>query len=235
MAFLRSCLFFMGFLGVTAVFGLLSPLMFLWPYRPRYYLMTRWAVIITGWLKISCGLRYEVEGLAHIPSQPVVILSKHQSTFETIVFQEIFPPFTWIMKRELLWLPFFGWGLATFQPIQINRSQGIKALKHVLTQGKQRLKQGLSVLIFPEGTRTRWGEKKPYRSGGAALAKAAGVAILPVTHNAGQFWPRGQFTKHAGVVKIKIGAPISTENKTVNELTAEVELWIETHTPRLDF
>ena len=230
----RSSLFFIGFLLVTLVFGLFSPLMFLLPYQSRYFVMTRWATVITWWLKVSCNLSYQVTGLENIPQQPIVILSKHQSTFETIVFQCIFPPFTWIMKRELLWLPFFGWGLATFRPITINRAKGVQALKHIFKQGTQRLESGLSVLVFPEGTRSRWGDKNAYRTGGVALAKQAGVAILPVAHNAGKFWAKGQFVKQSGVVKIHIGATIATNKEDVRTLNKITEAWIETTVAQLD-
>lgn len=234
MSFLRSCLFFVGFILITIVFGLVAPLTLLLPFKIRYFVMTRWAFLSILWLKVTCKLDYKVTGLDNIPNEAVMIVSNHQSTFETIVFQIIFPPFTWIMKRELLWLPFFGWGAMAFKPIQINRSKGVQALKYVFKQGIQRFNSGLSVLVFPEGTRVKVNEKKPYRTGGIALAKKAKVMILPVAHNAGLFWAKGQFIKKSGVVSIHIGQPIPTNTSdNVNELTEKAETWIKSTVKRL--
>jgi len=165
--------------------------------------------------------------MENIPKQPVIILSKHQSAWETIAFQKIFPPQVWVLKRELLWVPFFGWGLAMTSPIAIDRSAGKKSLEQMLTQGIDRLKKGFFIVIFPEGTRMKPGEIGKYHIGGAWLASKSAVSIIPVAHNAGKFWPKNSFIKNPGVIKVSIGKLISSENKTVDELNLQVKNWIE--------
>jgi 1-acyl-sn-glycerol-3-phosphate acyltransferase len=154
-------------------------------------------------------------------------LCKHQSAWETLALQVIFPPQVWVLKRELLWLPFFGWGLAMTSPIAINRSDGKGAMKQLLKQGKDRLKQGFCVVIFPEGTRVPYGQRGKYKVGGALLAVSSGVPVVPVAHNAGRLWGRNAFSKHPGVVTMSIGQPIPTQGRKADEINAEVEAWIE--------
>jgi 1-acyl-sn-glycerol-3-phosphate acyltransferase len=163
----------------------------------------------------------------------VVIASKHQSAWETLAFQCIFHKPTWVLKRELLWIPFFGWGLAAIAPIAINRGQRRQAMQQVLTQGIARLAAGHSVIIFPEGTRVAPGERKRYGLGAANFAIAANVPIVPVAHNAGIFWRRKEFIKRPGTIHVVIGEPISVEGKTPQAIMTEVENWVENTMTRL--
>ena len=179
------------------------------------------------WQKIVCGLTYEVTGRENIPAGNGIILSKHQSAWETIAFQVIFPAQAWVLKRELLRIPFFGWGLAMTQPVAIDRSEGLKALDSVIKQGQNRLKQGRFVVVFPEGTRTPVGQKGRYNPGGAMLAVRAKVGVLPVAHNAGKYWSRKGFIKRPGVIKVKIGPVIQVAGNRAKQVNQEAERWIE--------
>jgi 1-acyl-sn-glycerol-3-phosphate acyltransferase len=166
---------------------------------------------------------------------PVVVLSKHQSAFETIAFIAIFPKhLCFVFKRELLWLPFFGWALGMLNMIHINRSKRETAAISVANQGRQRLRDGNWILIFPEGTRTPTGSHRPYRKGGARLAVATNASVIPVAHNSGRVWPRNSFLKYPGLVTISIGPLISSAGKTGDQLNAEVEEWIEAEMLKID-
>lgn len=235
MVFLRSLVFNLGMWSLAVIFGLLAPLTFPLSLAGRFRVISWWARLVTGWLAITCGLRYEVQGAENIPAgQPVVILAKHQSAWETIAFQLIFPPHVWVLKRELFRIPFFGWGLAMLKPVAIDRAAGKKALKQVAEQGKARLREdGMSVLVFPEGTRMKPGQWGHYHIGGAWLATQAGALALPVAHNAGEFWRRNSLLKHSGVITVSIGAPIDTTGMKADELNRRVEAWIEGEMERL--
>lgn len=225
--FLRSLLFSAGMLVTVIAYGALVPLVAVFPFQRRYAFTRHWARLNLRWLELTCGVRYRVIGREHLPDHAVVVLSKHQSTWETLVFQELFPPLVWVMKRELLWLPFFGWGLAMGRPIAIDRGAGRRAMEQMLSQGKQRLGDGLWVVIFPEGTRMRPGERGRYRPGGAMLAVHAGVPVLPVAHNAGELWGKKQFLKHAGTITVAIGEPIETTGRVAADVLQQAETWIE--------
>jgi 1-acyl-sn-glycerol-3-phosphate acyltransferase len=163
-----------------------------------------------------------------------VVLSKHQSAWETLAFQVIFPPQVYVIKRELLWIPFFGWGLAMLSPIAIDRSAGMRAVKQMLMQGKDRLKQGFWVIVYPEGTRTLPGARGSYQIGGAAIAAYAGAPVLPVAHNAGRCWGRKAFLKYPGLITVSIGPAIESRGVKADALTRQAEDWIETEMARLD-
>ena len=199
-----------------------------WPVPPvtRMRIIGLWARFICWWLALTCNLRHEVEGLEHLPAAPGVILSKHQSAWETIMFQVIFPPQIWALKREALWLPFFGWGLAATSPIAIDRSTPVRALDRLLRQGRQKLTEGRWVVIFPEGTRMAPGEQGAFHPGGAMLAVKAGVDVLPVAHDAGCYWARRGFLKKPGVIQVRIGPPIKTEGKKARAVNDEAREWI---------
>jgi 1-acyl-sn-glycerol-3-phosphate acyltransferase len=162
------------------------------------------------------------------------VLSKHQSAWETLAFQEIFPPFVFILKRELLWIPLFGWGLALLKPIAIDRDAGRRALDQVVSQGRARLEQGIWVVVFPEGTRVAPGHRRRYKSGGAALAAETGYPVVPVAHNAGVFWPKRSFIKKPGTIRVVIGPPIPTKGKSADEVLDQAEEWIEQTMARLE-
>ena len=208
-------------------FGLVGILILPLPRPWRYFVITRWSVFTIFWLRVTCGLRWRVSGWEHVPSSPCVILCKHQSAWETIALQLIFPRQSQVLKREILYLPFFGWGMASLNPIAIDRKAGAKALRHMLSEGKQRILDGWCVLIFPEGTRIPPGQQGRYSSGGAALAVQAGCPVVPVAHNAGVFWSRNSLRKEPGTIEVVVGPPIATTGRKAADINAEVERWIE--------
>jgi 1-acyl-sn-glycerol-3-phosphate acyltransferase len=224
---LRSALFAAALLLVTPPYALLALATAPLPRMARYRIISGWSrcVIFLSW--IILGIRWRVEGRENLPRGPAVILSKHQSAWETLAFQHIFPPQVHVLKRELLWIPFFGWGLALMSPIAIDRSRGVKALRSIARRGRKRLDQGFWVVVFPEGTRVAPGERRTYQLGGAWLAAASGAPIVPVAHNAGRVWPRNAFIKHPGTVTVRIGPPIESTNRDPKVLNAMAEKWIE--------
>ena len=224
---LRSALFFAGMVVSVMAFWPVSMLAWLLPIIPRMRVIGLWARFIGLWLRLTCGLRHRVHGLENLPARPGVILSKHQSAWETIVFQVIFPPQTWALKREALWIPLFGWGLAATDPIAINRSTRVKALEQLLQQGRKKIEEGRWVVIFPEGTRTAPGQRGRYFPGGAMLAVKAGVPVVPVAHNAGHFWARRSFLKKPGVINVHIGPSITVEGRQARAVNRAAEEWIE--------
>lgn len=226
MLFLRSSLFFIGQLITAPVFTLIALLA--WPVHPilRNQLISGWARSMIWWLRVTCNVRHEISGMENIPDKPCIILAKHQSTWETFAFQAIFPTQVYVLKRELLWIPIFGWGLAMTSPIAINRASGREALKQLVSKGQARLAQGLWVVIFPEGTRMRPHQQGKYHIGGAWLACQTKTPVLPVAHNAGHCWPKG-FIKQAGVIKLHIGPAIATADLKADALNLKVEQWIE--------
>jgi 1-acyl-sn-glycerol-3-phosphate acyltransferase len=224
---LRAVIFYLGITLATLVTVLFSPVAMILPYRWRYFYLTRWGLFAIWWLRHTCKLDFRVEGRENIPEGTAIILAKHQSAWETIAMQQIFPPQTWVLKRELFLIPFFGWGLAMMRPVGIDRSAGKKALKQVISQGTERLRNGLWLVIFPEGTRTAPGERQRYAIGGAMLAEKSGYPVVPVCHNAGEFWPKKGFLKKPGTITLVIGEPVDPHGKRANEINAEVEEWIE--------
>ena len=224
---LRSTLFALALCLVTppyAVFALLTaPL----PRMTRYHLISGWSRLVIRLARWILGIEWRVEGRENLPSRPAVILSKHQSAWETMAFQLIFPPQVLVLKRELLWIPFFGWGLALMSPIAIDRKRGLAALRAMANKGAQRLAQGFWVVVFPEGTRVAPGERRAYQPGGAWLAAAAGAPVVPVAHNAGLLWPRYAFLKRAGTVTVRIGPAIDPAGRDPATINRLAEAWIE--------
>lgn len=186
-----------------------------------------WCRFALAWARLTCGIRYEVSGREHIPDGAVLVLAKHESAWETLFLQSQFNPATTVLKRELLWIPFFGWGLRYFDPISINRAERTNALKALLRQGVAALREGRRIVIFPEGTRARPGETLPYSVGGAMVAAKAGVPIVPVALNSGDCWPRGTLIKRPGLIRVVIGPPLAAQGQAPKELTARVQEWIE--------
>lgn len=223
----RSLLFALGMWLTVVVFAILCLFTFPFPFSVRYGFLSQWARFNLWWLALTCGVRYQVEGRENIPELNAIIMSKHQSTWETLALQAIFPPQVWVMKRELLKMPFFGWGLAMLEPIAIDRKARGKARQQLIEQGTERLKNGRWVVIFPEGTRIAPGQKGRYALGGASLAESSGYPVVPVAHNAGEFWPRGQFIKQPGTIQVRIGPAIDSKGKSIEAINAEVEAWIE--------
>jgi 1-acyl-sn-glycerol-3-phosphate acyltransferase len=176
---------------------------------------------------VMCNLCCEVTGREHIPASAHIILAKHQSAWETIGLQCIFPPQIWVMKKELLMIPFLGWAFWALDAIPIDRSAGREALKKLVNNGKDRLQQGLSVVIFPEGTRTAPGQRGKYHIGGAWLASHSETTVVPVAHNAGRFWRKNSMIKYPGVIQVVIGPPIDTKGLKPDAVNKQVEDWIE--------
>ncbi len=234
LAFLRSCLFALFQIVITPLFALVSLLTFPLSRRTRYRIITTWSRLITGAASSICGVRYRVIGAQNIPREPCIILCKHQSAWETLALQTIFPPQVWVMKRELLWIPFFGWGLAMLSPIAIKRSSGSQALRQMAEQGRERLDAGFFIVIFPEGTRIAPGERGTYHPGGAWLTVKTGALALPVAHNAGECWRKNAFTKRPGLITVSIGEPLSPVGLTAAQLNRRVEDWIEAEMPKLN-
>jgi 1-acyl-sn-glycerol-3-phosphate acyltransferase len=234
MLFLRSSLFFLGQVITAPIFTLIAFLAL--PLNPvtRNVLISGWARSMIWWLRITCNIRHEVTGLENLPESPSIILSKHQSAWETLAFQAIFPTQVYVLKRELLWIPIFGWGLAMSSPIAIDRSAGREALKKLVSNGAARLKKGLWVVIFPEGTRKAPGEKGKYQIGGAWLATHTQTQVVPVAHNAGRYWAKNSFIKKPGLIKLHIGKPIQSAGLKADALNQQVEQWIESEMAVLD-
>lgn len=223
----RACLFELSFVLSAIVYATLGSLAFMLPFERRYRFLTMWGRLNVWLCARICKLDYRVEGLSNIPDRPSIILANHQSTWETLALSGLFPPLAWVVKRELMWIPFFGWGLAMIQPIVINRAAGQRASQQLLEQGGSRLSAGRWVLIFPQGTRVLPGEHKHYKFGGALLASHTGAPIIPVAHNAGDFWPRRQFVKYPGTITVMIGPAIDSHGKSPEAINAEVKNWID--------
>jgi 1-acyl-sn-glycerol-3-phosphate acyltransferase len=228
---LRTCLFYF----------LLSASAFLWctlsvfvapflPFRARYrFVVQNWCRCATWLAKVVVGIRYEIKGLENIPEQPCVILAKHQSTWETFFLCGFFEPLSQVVKRELLYVPFFGWAMAMLKPIAIDRSNPKAALKQLAKLGHKRLGQGAWVLVFPEGTRIPTGQIGKFSRGGASLAVNANLPVLPIAHNAGEFWPKLGWRKTPGTVQVIIGPPMYAEGtgpRAIAELNERAFEWV---------
>ncbi len=222
----RSLVFLSGMAILTTFFGFTCLLTVILPYRMRYRYITYWSTCNLWWLRITCGLKYEVVGKENVPEHACIVMANHQSTWETMAIGPIFPPLTWVVKRELFFIPVFGWGLALTQPIALDRKAGRKAVDQLVDQGVEKVRSGRSILIFPEGTRTPPGTKRKFKIGGALLAEKSGAPIIPVAHNSGSFWARKQFTKKPGTIKMVIGKEIITQGKTAEQINNEVYKWI---------
>jgi 1-acyl-sn-glycerol-3-phosphate acyltransferase len=234
MIFIRSLTFFLAQLIWTPIFATL--VLFTFPLKPhtRYRIATKISNSTLWLLRVICGIRMEVRGAENIPKEPCIVMCKHQSAWETFALQLVFPDQVWVLKRELLWLPFFGWGLALTSPIAIDRSKGKQAMKQLLEQGKTRMQDGFCVVIFPEGTRMPFGVRGKYKIGGAMLGESSGAPVVPVAHNAGKFWGRNSFLKHPGTVVMSIGQPIDPKGLKAEEINRLVEDWIEAEMIKLD-
>ena len=239
MTFIRSSLFTIFLLVFTPIWSVLCMLAF--PFlnpENRYRFIGLWNKVVIETLKYLCGIDFEIRGIENMQAvldQPVVVLSKHQSAYETIAYIALLPKqLCFVFKRELLWIPFFGWALALLKMIHINRASKETAALSVASQGRKRLSEGKWILMFPEGTRTPVGSHKPYRKGGARLASATGATVVPIAHNAGRFWPRNSFIKYPGTVIFSIGPAIASAGKSGDQLHQEVETWIEAEMRKID-
>lgn len=225
--YLGSTLLFICMMLSPLVFGPLVLVCAVFPFSVRYKIASAWVSFILWAARVFCGVRHEVEGLEHIKGiRAAIVLSKHQSAWETIALRLVLPTQTALLKRSLLWLPVWGWALATLKPIAIDRKKKRESLRVLLKQGKAYLNEGLWVVIFPEGTRTAPGEVKKFNAGGAILAEKSGYPIIPIAHNAGHCWPRYSFLKYPGTIRVKIGPVIGTKGRKAADINAEAEAWI---------
>lgn len=227
MLLVRSLIFQLYFFATVALAS--TAIILCWPlaYRARFGVARAWGISMLAGGRWICGLKYIVEGLHNLPDAPSVIMIKHSTVFETYAQLVFFPTQTWVLKRELKWIPIFGWGLALLRPIAINRGAGHSAVRQVIDQGKARLAEGIWVTVFPEGTRVAPGKTKKYGISAAALARDAGVKIVPVAHNAGDLWPRRGFIKKPGLIRFVIGPPLDATAQSPKETNALVQGWIE--------
>ena len=232
---LRSLLFALFQFIVTPIYAVLVLLGFWLPPVPRFKFITGWCWINLAAARLICGIRHRVLGGQNISPReaPHIVMSKHSSTWETLALNFLFPPLAFVAKKELLSIPFFGWAFTLASPITIDRKAGMDAMQQIAEQGRERLRQGFWIVVYPEGTRIRAGTRARYKTGGARLAIALGVPIVPVAHNAGYLWPKGVLGKRSGTVTVSIGPPIRTEGKDMQRLINEVETWIEDEVARL--
>lgn len=233
MIYLRSTLHLLFMVVFTPPYAIMCMLSFpfLGPHK-RFSMVVGWARVIIFMGTVICGMRYTFknrERLDRARDLPVVLLSKHQSAWETVFFVATMPrPLCYVFKRELLMVPFFGWTLGMLKMVHINRKDGANAFNSVVRQGRERLADGSWIIMFPEGTRTRPGEPNPrYKSGGARLAVETGAWVIPIAHNSGHLWPRNSFLKYAGEITVSIGEPIPVTGKTPDQVNTEVQQWIE--------
>lgn len=233
MVLLRNLLFMLALGVFTPLYALIAMATF--PFRPelRHKIIRGWPRIMAWVVKHVLGIPYRLIGAENIPAGPAIVLSKHMSAWETIMLQDIFPPMVFVMKREIHKVPFFGWGIAQMPMIAIDRAAGKDALTQVEAQGRDRLAHGFWVTIFPEGTRVAPGSKKRYKAGGSWLAAQTGTPVVPVAHNAGEFWPRNAFFKRPGEVVVSIGPVIDTRGMSAEQINAAAETWIEGEMRRL--
>lgn len=190
---------------------------------------TAWGRINIHLLRYICGLKHEIDGWENLPTdRSFIIMAKHQSAWETITLRGLLPfNQAWVLKEELLRLPFFGRALKNSKQIAIDRKAGKRALKQLLTQGRQALDEGRIVIVFPEGTRTAVGESRKYNIGGAMLAEKSGAHVVPIAHNAGVFWPRNSLQKHPGTIRVVVGEPLDMSGLKAGEINQAVSDWIE--------
>lgn len=229
----RSLVFHVGMVTSIVIWGVLSLFTVVLPYRWRYWFISRWCYWMAWWLRVSVGIDVRATQDAPLPDGGAIVMSKHQSTWETISLERWFHPQTWVLKRELLVIPLFGWALALLRPIAIDRSSGREAVRQVVAKGSGQLAEGRWLIMFPEGTRVPAGHKARYRLGGAVLACESGAPVIPVAHNAGEHWPRGAFRLRPGLVTMHIGEPIDPAAHTPESLIRAVETWIETKMPQV--
>jgi 1-acyl-sn-glycerol-3-phosphate acyltransferase len=230
---IRSTFFWLFFLPATLIAAILVSAVFFLPPKFSRAILQVWISFSSALLRFFCGLKYQVEGLENIPDKGFILMSKHSSTWETIILQKFFKPLVWVVKRELTRVPFFGWSLITLKAIALDRGTGSKAIKQLVRESKQRMDQGLILILFPEGTRVLPKQHKPFKIGGAIVSEKTGYSVVPIAHNAGEFWPRHSWIKWPGTIQVVIGKPIEPEGKKPDQIIREVEQWITTNCDKI--
>lgn len=232
---LRATLYYL-FLIVTVIpYAFLCVLWAPLPLHWRYKLTMGWPRLAVWGAQFFCGLRWQVQGWDNLPDGPAIILSKHQSAWETLFLPSHLPrQVCFVYKKELHLVPFFGWGLALLRMIPIDRAKGREAFEQVVQIGQIRLDEGRWPILFPEGTRIAPGKMGRFKFGGALLAIRTGTPIVPIAHNAGEYWPRNSFFKKSGLITVSIGAPISPEGLTPEALNQKVHDWVSSEMQRLN-
>ena len=225
---IRATLFWLFFLPPTVITAIVVSSLFFMPAKFSVALLKIWINYNLALLRYFCGLKYQLEGIENIPDKGFILMSKHSSTWETLALQKFFDPLVWVVKRELTRVPFFGWSLITLNAIALDRGTGSKAIKQLVRESKQRMDQGRILMMFPEGTRVLPMQHKPFKIGGAIVSAKTGYAVLPIAHNAGEFWPRHSWIKWPGTIRVVIGKPIEPEDKKPGQIIKEVEEWITT-------
>ncbi len=229
MILIRSLLFFIFMVINTVIISTVGTLVGgFFPRKRRHFIDNSWSRINLWGLSFFCNLDYRVSGLENLPAEGFILFAKHQSAWETIALISLIPgPKAWVLKRELMYVPLFGWVMWHFKPIAINRKSGRRAVDQIIEQGRERLHDGINIIVFPEGTRVAPGTRKRYGVGGAMLAEHTGFPVVPLAHNAGVFWRRRGIKKYPGTVEVKIGPVIETKGLTAAEINAKAEEWIE--------
>ncbi|MFM8354680.1 MAG: lysophospholipid acyltransferase family protein [Gammaproteobacteria bacterium] len=217
---IRSSLFYVGYAFITILWGTLGTVFgWLMPFKERFaFIVGCWTRLSLAWLRFTCGIRWEVAGLEHLPDQPCIVFARHESTWETLFLQTVIAPQATLIKRELLWIPFFGWAFSTLRPIAIDRSDGRKALRQLIHDGGDRLRSGMWVVLFPEGTRVPSDQPVRLQPGGSALASATGFPVVVFAHDAGRYWPAHAFGKTPGTIRGAFSAPIDTAGLSTKQV-----------------
>ena len=223
---IRATLFWIFFLPMLLLLATLLSLLFFAPLAVRVGVVHLWIAYSLFCLRLFCGLTHEVEGLENIPDEGFIVMSRHSSTWETISIQRYFRPMIWVVKRELTWIPFFGWALKAMNAIALNRGTGRKAINQLVNESRPFMDRGRILMLFPEGTRVPPGGYRPFKLGGAIVSQQTGYAILPIAHNAGEYWPRHSWIKWPGKIRMVIGKPIDPAGKTPEQIVREVEGWV---------
>jgi len=235
MLFIRSLAFTLLWFLVTVAFGIVVLVSALLPLsiEQRYVIPRAWAHTVLWLLGRICGLGYVIEGRERLPGRPFISLWKHSSAWETVAQMLVVPTASWLLKREVIWIPIVGWAVSTYKPIAINRRAGASAVNQVVRQGRERLAAGMGVIVYPEGTRVPPGETRKYGISGALLATESGAPVVPIAHNSGYFWRRRGIIKRPGTIRVVIGDPIDPAGLDPRQVNERAQQWIEATIARI--
>lgn len=234
---IRSFVFYIGYIVSTILWGSFATAVGLClPKSKRFGFVTvRWTSFVLWWLRLTCGIKTNITGIAHLDrSAPAILFVQHQTTWDALFSTQLTSPQVTVVKRGLLWIPFFGWAFGVSNPITLDRNQLISGIKRMVREGTARMNQGEWVTIFPEGTRMPAGTVGDFRQGGARLAVESGADVYVVAHNGGRYWPRNRFLKWPGTINVEISPPFSPVGLTQEELNRQTESWMRNALPRVD-